>query len=489
MIPDSSRGIADGGGLRVLAGAEAGLQSVQAERALLGCVLADGTADAVQRCVNAGVGEKAFGDERRSVWRAMVALAAKAVPVDVVTVTQEMADAGELEDAGGPAGISRLSSEVGSTAQFRYFLEKVMGFWRARQVRWLALQMAEQAVSKAGDWELAWREIGPAIETLRGLEGGQRGTGYADLASASRAQLVRMAEGSVDKSRWLYAGIGTVDRHLGAVDFANEDMLILIAAGPSVGKSALARQYVSEAVKRGLKCGVFLLETSSGMYVRQMASQRSRVNLRTLEGAPIDVVRGLAEAHEDVVRALGRNLWVWDDVYRMDRIEANVRELVRAAGGLDMVVVDYTQLVEPDKRCRSREEEVAHVARRLKLLAKDVRCPIFALCQINREAQRENRRPRKSDLRESGALEQAADRVLALYMPEKDICGAEQGDNQARVMMEFCQLKMRNGPLGSALVWFDRPYTVFSEVKDASANWHPAPAGGDEAPKPGMRRR
>jgi replicative DNA helicase len=478
-------------GLVVLGEADSGDDSTRAECALLGTLLADGDGVLVKRCRDGGLAEKAFADGgRRMIWGSMERLVEAGAAVTIETVAQDLHGRGELEDAGGMLGLFDLGKTVQTTAQWKYFLDKVLGYWRSRQVQWVAMQLKQAATQHAGNWDEAWKEMAPSIDRLRTLQGGDVGQDYEAIKTGARQRLERLISGSVDKSRWLYSGLDGVDTHLGPVDYSNEDMLIIVAGQPGGGKSALARQYASEALKRGGKVGAFLLETTAKMWALLMASQRARVNLRMLEGAPRDIQERLAEGYVSVEKHLGRELFLYDDTFKLSRIVASALELNRAVGGLSMLIVDYAQLVEVDvRKCRQREEEVAYIARSMKLLAKEVGCPVFALCQLNREAQRENRRPRKGDLRESGALEQAADRILALHVPQKDIRGADQTDNQARVQVDVCQLKMRNGPIGDRMVWFDRPYTVFSDMGDQAAAWKSAPVDGKKGEmRPGMRK-
>lgn len=476
--------------LVVLEGVGSAEEAERAECGLLGTLLADADGLLVKRCRDGGIAEKAFADTgRRLIWAAMERLVTAEASVTVETVAQDLHGRGELDDAGGVQGLLDLGKTVQTTAQWKYFLEKVLGYWRSRQVQWVAMQLKQAATQYAGNWEEAWKEMAPVVERLRTLQGGAGEQDYASIAAGARERLTRLVEGSVDKSRWLYSGLAGVDTHLGPIDYSNEDMLIIVAGQPGGGKSALARQYASEALKRGGKVGAFLLETTAKMWMLLMASQRAKVNLRTLEGSPKDIQERIAREYVGVEKHLGQELLLYDDTFKLSRIVASALELNRAVGGLSMLIVDYAQLVEVDaKKCRQREEEVAYIARSMKLLAKEVGCPVFALCQLNREAQRENRRPRKGDLRESGALEQAADRILALHVPQKDIRGADQTDNQARVQVDVCQLKMRNGPIGDRMVWFDRPYTLFSDMAEPSASWNAGAPKKGEGPRPGMRR-
>ena len=484
------------GALRVLAGTQGvEMGSVEAEECLAGCWLMD-DGDSVLTCVRLGLKRKAFTNRFVAmVWGACTRLVEAGNPVGVVTVGQELmeADREGFLKAGGFAAVDRLADGVGTTAQMKYFAGKVMDYWRARQARWLLMKSLEVVGEKAGDWSGTYGEVAGLLGTLQGLrpESGEKSLKQAGESSAET--LRRMVAGEVDRSRWLHTGLRRFEEQLGAVDFVNEEMLVLVVAEPSGGKSAFLRQIVNVSMELGRHFGVFLLETSKEMYLRQMASARAGVNLRTVAGAPGELQERIQAAHTEVEAHLEEHLWVWDDVYELGAIEAQARELARSLGGqLHGIVVDYVQLVSAGKRCRTREEEVALVARQLKLLAKDIGCPVLAACQINREARKEGRRPTKSDLRESGALEQAADRIIALHVPRKDLRGQDQTDNQARVMVEICQLKNRNGALGARAAWFDRPFVRFVDMGQAEESEAAREGSGrTEAagPRPGDARK
>ncbi len=240
--------------------------------------------------------------------------------------------------------------------------------------------------------------------------------------------------------------------------------LIIIAARPSVGKTALAMNIAEHvAVEEGKAVLFVSLEQSRIELVERLLCSRARMDSHRLRSGRIssDDIRRLQQAADQM---MGAPLFIDDTPGRnMLQITATARRLKRQHD-LALVVVDYLQLIEPDNLRDSRQEQIARISRRLKMLARDLQVPVIALSQLNRSLElREGHRPRLADLRESGSIEQDADVVLLLHRPELYDKDAEPG------LAEVIVAKQRNGPTGTVKLSFLKQYTRFE-------NYHPLPS-------------
>jgi replicative DNA helicase len=233
--------------------------------------------------------------------------------------------------------------------------------------------------------------------------------------------------------------------------------LVVLAARPGLGKTALALQFAADTARKGATVAFFSLEMTGMEVALRLATQHAGVPLH----GPKEHVTALEGIH-----GLAARLHVYEstDAGTMEKIEARCRLLHAGKDGLGLVVIDYLQLITPPPESRRdhRERQVADMSRQLKLLAQSLGCPVMLLAQLNRESEKAGRRPQLADLRESGSIEQDADRVWFLYQPPPP---SNQPLDQAadRITVEVIQAKARNGPpwvVGDLI--FYRPAVTFT---------------------------
>jgi replicative DNA helicase len=236
--------------------------------------------------------------------------------------------------------------------------------------------------------------------------------------------------------------------------------LVILAARPSMGKTALALNFMLKVARAGHHVGIFTLETSKEKLTRRFMSILGRINghrmnqgkLTGEEWVKIFELQGIVE-----------ELPIWiDDTPSLSIAEIRARaRQYHKAGNLDFLVVDYLQLAKPLKRGRSREEEVSELSRGLKSLAKELQIPVLAISALNRKfADRPNKRPQRSDLRESGAIEFDADKILFLYREEEDKPDNPEVAGIAEVDVD----KHKDGPTGMVKLAFQKEYFRFEDL-------------------------
>ena len=240
--------------------------------------------------------------------------------------------------------------------------------------------------------------------------------------------------------------------------------LVIIAARPSIGKTSFALNIVRHVIVNEGKVVLFVsLEQSKIELAERLLCCQARVNSHRIRTARLDSddMDKLFAATE----ALQQGKLFIDDTpgQNMLRITANARRLQRRDRGLDLIVVDYLQLIDPDSRRDSRQEQVAGISRRLKFLARELEVPVVALAQVNRSSEdRQDHKPRLSDLRESGAIEQDADVVMIMHRPEAGEPGQQEG------IIELNIAKQRNGPTGDLTLKFEKEYMRFDNYDVAT---------------------
>lgn len=455
--------------------------SLEAEAHLLSCCLLDGN-DVVKRCIDAGLQARHFYDRSHGiVFETLLALYGKQAPIELAVLFEELKASNQLETVGGTAYLNEISKSIPTTAQAGYFIERVIELAILRRIIADSSEMIESCYTYEGDLPEFTGAMASKIQAIadfvmnRTRKVSQRGA-----AQAAAAEAIAVAAGKVDKSQWLHFPTPKLDRDFLPIDTRQEDWLNIIAAPPSGGKSSYLRWLAGSWLINGKKGAVFLLETSRKRWLQALAASQAGINLRELEETSKLFPDRFAEFQKwmsTIEEWMDECLWVFDDVVKLEDIsrvtlELNrkVREREIAAGvseaeahGLDFVVGDYLQIVSTRRQFLKRTEELAHITRTLKQLHRTLDVPGFWGAQITRESRNEGRRPTLADLGESKALEEGADRVQFIHVPE-NLDGEESNSGRRIIAVEIIQRKSRNGPKDIAVdLEFDRPVSRFTD--------------------------
>ena len=444
--------------------------SPEAEASVLGGMLIDGSA--VARVVEFVDDTMFYREAHRRIFRGMVRLFERGSVLDVITVSEELKKAGELENAGGLEYLASLLDAVPTAANIEYHGRIVHDKAMLRRLIDAAhaivrdvyepgtrpvdevIDLAEQLVFRVSEsrnregfvWikEVLWPTF-EHIEKLQESQGGISGvaTGFMDLD--------RMTTG-------LQAGD-----------------LVIVAGRPSMGKTSWALNVAQNAaIEHGVPVAIFSLEMSKEQLVQRFLCAEGRVDAQKLRRG-----RLAADEYQRLARAAAHlnTAPIWID----DSATGNVLEMkaksrrLKADANLGLIVVDYIQLMSGSTRTDSRVQEVSEISRGLKALARELELPVIALSQLNRAPeQRPDRRPQLSDLRESGAIEQDADLVMFLYRPEYYYGPTDKDGKSLEGGAELIVAKQRNGPTGKLDLYFHKVYTRFDSV---SRDAEPSEAG------------
>jgi replicative DNA helicase len=430
--------------------------SIEAEESILGGVLLDNESiNIVLERIRPGDFYRA---SHKAIFEAMVSLTEKREPVDVVTLGQELREQGALEQSGGMENLARLATLVPSSANVGYYAKVVKEMSLRRKV-------IHEASDIINDAFLVEGEVGDFLDLTE-----QKILGVSDeRISPSFHKVGEIVQESIKIVEKLYdqkesvtgvpTGFGPLNNL--TAGFQPSD-LIIVASRPSMGKTSLALtigQYVG--IHKSLPVAVFSLEMSKEQIVlRMLCAEASVENTKVRTGhlgerdfpKLVDAASKIAEApiYIDDTPAL-----------TVTEMRAKARRLHRECP-LSLIIVDYLQLMKSTLYSNSREQEISEISRSLKALAKELNVPVIALSQLNRSVEsRDNKRPRMSDLRESGAIEQDADIIMFIY---RDEVYNETSPDVG--VAELIISKQRSGPTGVVRVAFSKEFTRFSELEE-----------------------
>jgi replicative DNA helicase len=437
--------------------------SAEAERAILGAILLDNTA--YSQAAEYLRADDFSLDSHRRIYLRMMELAEAGRPIDYVTLTEQLGQHKEIESVGGVAYVTSLTDGLPRVKNIEQYVRIVKDKALLRGL----IHAATSAVEKAYAQDAPAAEIVDAAESAI-FQIAERRIGQGFMAIP---EIVRTSFGSIDKLYEQGQRITGLATHFEDLDgmtsgFQKSD-LIIIAARPSMGKTAFAINIAENAAVRDKKVvGVFSLEMSRESLVLRMLCSQSMVDSHKLRTGFLGrddyqkLVAGLASLVDAPIFI--------DDTpsISISEMRAKCRRLLQSQGRLDMIVVDYLQLVAAapmgagGKRYENRTQEVSAISRGLKALAKELRCPVVALSQLSRapEARTGNNRPQLADLRESGAIEQDADVVCFIFREEV----YKQDDPDLEGKAEIIIAKQRNGPTGIVKLAFIKRSTRFENL-------------------------
>jgi len=432
--------------------------NLEAEKCVLGAILINNQAfNQAAEVIDAG---DFFRDAHRRLFEKMVSLTDRSEPVDLVTLKDELARSGELEDVGGPAYISALTDGVPRSANVEYYARIVKEKSTLRRL----IQSATEVLGRAYDAEEdADALLDEAERSIFQIADDRMRSGFVPLGQLvdSGYQLIE----TLQERKGLVTGVpsGFVDLDEMTTGFQASD-LIIVAARPSMGKTSLVLNIALHCgVEAGKTVGIFSLEMSKEQLFVRMLTSEARVDAHRFRGGFLG-----EQDYARLVEAFGRlheaKVFI-DDTPSIGILEmrAKARRL-KLEHGLDMLVVDYLQLMQGRGRFDNRQQELAAISRSLKILAKELNVPIVALSQLSRAPEaRGDHRPQLSDLRESGALEQDADLVLFIFREEM-YAGDGQRRPEVEGTAEIIVGKQRNGPTGTVRLAFLKQFTRFENL-------------------------
>ncbi len=438
-------------------------QALELEEAVLGAIMIE--KDAIIEVIDILKPESFYKDEHQKIFAAIMNLFATEKAIDILTVPEELRKQNHLEEVGGIAYITQLTSRVASAAHIEYHARIVQQKFIQRELIRVATQIQNQAFDDAVD-----------VDDLLDFSESQLfnvAQGHIKKEAAPMSMLVKDAINLIqeaskrdDNLSGVPSGYTKIDRLTSGWQKSD---LIIIAARPSMGKTAFILSMTRNmAVDHKKSVAIFSLEMSSIQLVNRLITAEAEItsdkirvgNLSDTEWERLDYrIKRLEDAKIFI-----------DDTPAISIFElrAKCRRLKRQHD-IDIIIIDYLQLMSGTPETKgNREQEVSNISRALKSIAKELDTPVIALSQLNRsvEIRTGSKRPQLSDLRESGAIEQDADMVMFIHRPEKYGILQDDEGNSLKGVAEIILAKHRNGALGDVPLKFVSEFAKFVEMED-----------------------
>ena len=425
--------------------------SLEAEQSVLGAMIIN--KEAINTAIEQIHPEDFYKEANKEIFKAIIELFNRNEPVDLITLSEELKRRGNLENIGGVTYLADLSGGVAITSNIKYYCDIV----EEKSILRRLIQSCDEIMGKSyEDSEEVGSIIEQAEKNIFDITQGRHREGFSPIKEVLLDSFSRIEEMAANQGQLtgLTTGFIDIDNKLSGMQKSD---LILLAARPSMGKTALGINIaVNSAIKANASVAIFSLEMSKEQLAQRMISSVAHVDLqkiisgRLAEDEWIKIINAMAPLSQSEISI--------DDTAGISLMEmmAKCRRL-KIEKGLDLVVIDYLQLMESSGRQENRQQEISTISRGLKGLAKEMECPVVALSQLSRAPElRSDHRPILSDLRESGAIEQDADVVMFLYRDEY-----YHEDSDKKNIGEVILSKHRNGPTGVIELVWKGEYTKF----------------------------
>lgn len=429
--------------------------SIEGEQSVLGSMILD--KNAIVTAMEILRPSDFYKEAHREIYESILEINNRDEPVDLITLSEELKKRNTLDAIGGILYLADLSEAISTTANIRFYCEIV----EEKSILRRLINASNEIIAKGYDADEDINIIIDAAEkkifdiTQKRSREGLDPIKEVLLESFSRIEQMALSKGNLTG---LTTGFMDLDRKTSGLQKSD---LVLVAARPSMGKTAFSVNLaVNSALKGNASVAIFSLEMSKEQLVQRMLSSESHVELQKIINGRLD-----EDDWPKLLRAMGplsqAKIFI-DDTPGITLMEMKAKcRRLKIEKGLDLVMIDYLQLMSGEGRVENRQQEISTISRGLKGLAKEMDCPVIALSQLSRAPEiRSDHRPILSDLRESGAIEQDADIVMFLYRDDY-----YYPDSEKKNIGEVIIAKHRNGPTGTVELVFMGEYTKFLNLE------------------------
>ncbi|MGQ9692755.1 MAG: replicative DNA helicase [Thermaceae bacterium] len=429
--------------------------SLEAEGSVLGAILLDPSVlDELEGLLPSP--EAFYSEAHRRIYGAMRDVRTRGLPVDLVTLSEELSRRGELELVGGLSYLIALQESTPTAAYAEHYARIVAEKWALRRLIQAAGEAMRLAYEEAGSLDEILDQAGKKILDVARTEVQTEGRPIGELVRETYEYLEALFQHKGDQNG-VRTGFKDLDELIGTL---SPGSLNIIAARPAMGKTAFALTIALHAAKEGVPVAIYSLEMPAGQLVLRMLCSEARIDMnRVRQGALTD--RDFSRLVDVAGRLSEMPIFIDDSPgLTLMELRARARRLL-ARENLGLIVIDYLQLISsPTGGGENRQQEIAAISRGLKGLAREMKIPILALSQLSRAVEaRPNKRPMLSDLRESGSLEQDADLVMFIYRDEYYNPLSEKAG-----IAEIIVGKQRNGPTGVVELQFHAQHVRFNDL-------------------------
>lgn len=435
--------------------------STEAEKAILGSImLRPGAIHEISDIINP---DSFYATKHAQIFKTMLELSGKGEPIDILSVSHKLEEKKHLEQIGGSSYLGELTNSVPSSTNIKYYGDVVNKKSILRKIIEAGDHISELGFQD--DVEDVFEVLDQAEKKMMGINGNAGNSAFKSLKDSLPEAWERLEKLHENKGeiRGIPTGFRDLDQYLSGLQRSD---LIILAARPSVGKTTLALDIARQAaLKHGASTVIFSLEMSTQQLVDRMLAAESRVNAWNLRTGNLSTEGEFSKIRDSLDRLSKAAIFVDDMAGNSIMRMRSVCRRIKAEHGLDFIVVDYLQLMSTVKNYDSMVNQVTEISRSLKGLAKEFNVPVLALSQLSRAVEARGGRPRLSDLRDSGSIEQDADVVMFIHREDKGKSESEK-TNIAEILIE----KHRNGPVGKVDLYFDEKFTTFTSLDKSGSS-------------------
>jgi replicative DNA helicase len=445
-------------------------QSVDSEKAVLGSImLRPGAIHEINDIINS---DSFYASKHSQIYKVMLELSSKGEPIDILTLSHKLTERSLIDQVGGSNYLSELTNSVPASTNIKHYADIVNKKHILRKIIEAGDDISELGFRE--DIEDVFETLDQAEKRMMGINnnaGGHAFTSLKDSLPEAWERLEKLHE-SKGELRGVPTGFHDLDQYLSGLQKSD---LIILAARPSMGKTTLALDIARQAaLNHGTPTVIFSLEMSTQQLVDRMLAAQSKVNAWNLRTGNLSSETEFSKIR-DSLDSLSKAPIFIDDLAGNSIVRMrSVCRRIRAENGIGLIIVDYLQLMSTSKNYDNMVNQVTEISRSLKALAKEFDVPVIALSQLSRAVESRGGRPRLSDLRDSGSIEQDADIVMFIHREDKGKDESER-TNIAEILIE----KHRNGPVGKVDLYFDEKTTSFMSIEKSNMNQFAPSSGGD----------
>jgi replicative DNA helicase len=432
-------------------------QNLEAEQALLGSIML--RPDAMIEVIDLIGPSNFYSDRHKEIFKTMIELYGKNIPIDLLSVSSRLAETKKLDVVGGSTYLSDLLNSVPTSTNARHYADLIFKKSMMRNLIEAANHIQNLGYEEENELEVILDNVEKKIFDVTNVSGKKNFTELKDILGEAWDRIDTLHKSS-EEMRGIPTGFKDLDNLLAGMQKSD---LIILAARPSMGKTALALDIARQtAVFHNNPVAIFSLEMSSHQLVDRMLAAESRVNAWALRTGRLSASEDFDRIRDALDKLSKAPIYIDDEPGQsIIKMKSAARRLKREKG-IKLLVVDYLQLLLSGMRGGSDSfyQQVTEISRSLKHIARDLEVPVLALSQLSRAVESRGGRPRLSDLRDSGSIEQDADVVMFIHREDKYNENSEK-PNIAEIMVE----KHRNGPTGKVELYFDDKKTTFLSME------------------------
>jgi replicative DNA helicase len=446
-------------------------QNLDSEKAVLGSIMI--RPGAIFEVNDFIIPDSFYASRHAEIYKTMLEMSSKGEPIDLLSLSDKLSQKGLIDQVGGSIYLAELVNSVPASTNIKYYGEIINKKHLLRKIINAGSEIFELGFKE--DTDDVFEILDQAEKRMLEIGSGTANRSFVSLKESLPEAWERLERLHENKGelRGVPTGFHDLDQYLSGMQKSD---LIILAARPSMGKTTLALDIARQtALKDGVPTVIFSLEMSTQQLVDRMLAAESRVNAWHLRTGNLSTENEFAKIRDSLDRLSKAPIFIDDmagnSIVRM----RSICRRIKSNHGLGLIIVDYLQLMSTSRNYDNMVNQVTEISRSLKGLAKEFDVPVIALSQLSRAVESRGGRPRLSDLRDSGSIEQDADVVMFIHRDDKGKDESER-TNIAEILIE----KHRNGPVGKVNLYFDEKTTTFMSIDKNNVGQYTEESGLDE---------